>query len=136
MDRTIDKFQYIVYEVRRRLEALGRDEKITGPKRGIIQKIGDSKEPILEKDVSTCFNLRKSSVSELISSLENDGIIERVRSENDARCKHLVLTNKGLEAYKDGLNHLNEVQNDVVQTLTEEEQIELNSLLDKIIISL
>lgn len=38
MDRTIDKFQYIVYEVRRRLEALGRDEKITGPKRGIIQK--------------------------------------------------------------------------------------------------
>ena len=125
MDRTIDKFQYIVYEVRRRLEALGRDEKITGPKRGIIQKIGDSKEPILEKDVSTCFNLRKSSVSELISSLEND-----------ARCKHLVLTNKGLEAYKDGLNHLNEVQNDVVQTLTEEEQIELNSLLDKIIISL
>ena len=133
MDRTIDKFQYIVYEVRRRLEALGRDEKITGPKRGIIQKIGDSKEPILEKDVSTCFNL---SVSELISSLENDGFIERVRSENDARCKHLVLTNKGLEAYKDGLNHLNEVQNDVVQTLTEEEQIELNSLLDKIIISL
>lgn len=59
-----------------------------------------------------------------------------MRSENDARCKHLVLTNKGLEAYKDGLNHLNEVQNDVVQTLTEEEQIELNSLLDKIIISL
>lgn len=46
-----------------------------------------------------------------------------MRSENDARCKHLVLTNKGLEAYKDGLNHLNEVQNDVVQTLTEEEQI-------------
>ncbi len=136
MDRTIDKFQYIVYEVRRRLEALGRDEKITGPKRGIIQKIGDSKEPILEKDVSTFFNLRKSSVSELISSLENDGFIERVRSENDAICKHLVLTNKGLEAYKDGLNHLNEVQNDVVQTLTEEEQIELNSLLDKIIISL
>ena len=136
MDRTIDKFQDIVYEVRRRLEALGRDEKITGPKRGIIQKIGDSKEPILEKDVSTCFNLRKSSVSELISSLENDGFIERVRSENDARCKHLVLTNKGLDAYKDWLNHLNEVQNDVVQTLTEEEQIELNSLLDKIIISL
>ena len=136
MDRTIDKFQYIVYEVRRRLEALVRDEKITGPTRGIIQKICDSKEPILEKDVSTCFNLRKSSVSELISSLENDGFIERVRSENDARCKHLVLTNKGLEAYKDGLNHLNEVQNDVVQTLTEEEQIELNSLLDKIIISL
>lgn len=133
MDRTIDKFQYIIYEVRRRLEALGRDEKITGPKRGIIQKIGDSPKPILEKDVSSCFNLRKSSVSELITSLENDGFIERIRSEDDARCKHLVLTNKGMEAYKDGQNHLNKVQNEIVSGLSIKEQNELNMMLDKII---
>ena len=133
MDRTIDKFQYIVYEVRRRLEALGRDEKITGPKRGIIQKIGDSKNPILEKDVVSSFNLRKSSVSELISSLEADGFIERIRSEDDARCKHIKLTAKGQEAYKDGLEHLNTVQNEIVCVLSEKELNELNELLDKII---
>lgn len=52
---------------------------------------------VLAVDISEYFGIRKSSISSIISALENQGYIKRTISKEDKRISPLYPTQKGIE---------------------------------------
>ena len=90
-------------------------------------------ERVCQKDVEKQINLRASSVSTLLSKLEKDGFLVRTVSEDDARTKYLELTEKGkCVCIKDKM-FMEKCDGAIQSALTEEEQSQFETLLEKII---
>ncbi len=90
-------------------------------------------EEVCQKDVENHLNLRPSSVSSLISNLENDGFLVRGTDGKNARKKYLELTEKGEEVCKEDRQMMDSCDGIVESALSEEEQRDFSRLLDKII---
>lgn len=50
---------------------------------------------ISQKELAERMNVKESSVARLLDRMERDGLVERLRSEDDKRVTNLVLTEKG-----------------------------------------
>lgn len=50
---------------------------------------------ISQKELAERMNVKESSVARLLDRMERDGLVERVRSEDDKRVTNLSLTEKG-----------------------------------------
>lgn len=90
-------------------------------------------ENICQKDIEKIINLRASSVSSLLSSLEKGGFIERNVSSGDARTKFITLTEKGLYVCEKNKQVIDTCDNIIESALEEDEREEFSDLLDKII---
>lgn len=88
---------------------------------------------VCQKDVEKEVNLRASSVSTLISNLENDGFLIRTVAEGDARTKFLELTQKGKDVCLKDKLIMEQCDGAIQAALTEMEQEEFEKLLKKII---
>lgn len=88
---------------------------------------------VCQKDVENHLNLRPSSVSSLISNLENDGFLVRGTDGENARKKYLELTEKGKAVCSEDKRMMEECDKIVQSALNEEEQQQFAALLDKII---
>ena len=88
---------------------------------------------VCQKDIEKELNLRPSSVSSLLTSLERDGFLTRTVSDGDARTKYLELTEKGRKLCKDNKLFMEKCDETVQSALSDKEQDELQKLLEKII---
>ncbi len=52
-------------------------------------------EVISQKELAEKMNIKESSVARLLDRMERDGLVERVKNENDKRVTNLRLTDKG-----------------------------------------
>ena len=55
---------------------------------------------IFQKDFENHFSIRRSTASNILKSMEQKGLIQRISVENDARLKKIVLTEKAVEIHK------------------------------------
>ncbi len=83
-------------------------------------------------DIQADHHLVKSTVSELLSSLSSKGLIEYRLSENDRREKVIVVTEFGREAERRKREVIDAFDRAMVEGLSEEEQDQLRSLLNKV----
>ncbi len=102
----------------------------------IIRSAQERGEKARQKDVENGTNLRPSAVSSMLTALEKKGYVVRKQDEADARQKYLVLTETGMKASEDDKSHLDECDEVIQSALTEEEQDEFDTLLNKIIIQI
>lgn len=56
---------------------------------------------VFQKDIEQYFDIRRPTASKLLSSLEEDGFLERYMDDTDNRRKKLVLTDKAMEYLND-----------------------------------
>lgn len=54
---------------------------------------------VTQKLLENCYNNQKSSVSELLKTMENNGLIERITCDKDSRIKYVKCTDKGKTVY-------------------------------------
>jgi DNA-binding MarR family transcriptional regulator len=85
------------------------------------------------RDIQEEFNINRSTASELLSSLENKGCVEKIINENDSRIKYIQITDLGKKEFKTIIKQFEMLDNDLVSALTDEEVEVFNKLLDKII---
>ncbi|MCD8294640.1 MAG: MarR family transcriptional regulator [Clostridia bacterium] len=102
----------------------------------IIRNAQERGESARQKDVENGTNLRPSAVSSMLTTLEKKGYVVRKQDETDARQKYLELTESGLKASEDDESHLDECDEVIQTALSEEEQEEFDTLLNKIIIQI
>lgn len=88
---------------------------------------------VCQRDVEKYINLRASSVSILLKSLEQNGFIVRTVSDGDARTKYITLTEKGKYLCVKNKLLMDKCDARIEAALTEEERQSFNDLLDKII---
>ena len=75
---------------------------------------------------------RRSTVSSQLDTLEKKGLIQRVPVSHDARLKKLVLTEEGLRISGQVLLVLEQMNDFMIQGLSQEETVVLTNLLRKI----
>lgn len=64
----------------------------------VLKTISQSKDKsLLQKDLENKFGCRRSTISEIIASLEKDNFIKREVLENDKRINRIYLTQKGID---------------------------------------
>jgi len=89
-----------------------------------------SHDGISQKELAFILGIRPQSAGELVTKMEANGLVTRVRDENDGRAHCLHLTESGRESYEK--NHA--VRNSsIFDCLSEDEKSQLNGLLAKIV---
>lgn len=90
------------------------------------------KEGINQKDLAFLLGIRPQTIGEMLRKLEEQGCIERRKSELDARAIQVYLTPEGRARAERISERRALAAADMFSVLTDEEKEQLDALLDKI----
>lgn len=85
-----------------------------------------------QKDIEEKFNIRRSTATGIINSMEKNNLIKRMPDDRDSRLKRLVPTEKALEIHKSIEKKLMEFDSDLRNGITKEELNSFFNILEKI----
>lgn len=122
IDILSNKFKRVINHKISKYDVTGIQGKIIG-----FIRFESEKRDVFQKDIEEEFDIRRSSVTSVITLLEKKGYVKRVSVLKDARLKKLVLTEKGLELHNNVHNDIADFENYVKSELTEDE---LNIFID------
>ncbi|MCZ1266584.1 MULTISPECIES: MarR family transcriptional regulator [Paenibacillus] len=83
-------------------------------------------------DVARQLSLSSGATTIVLNQLESEGLIQRVRSEEDRRIVWLSLTEDGKQLARTLINNRGRMTWELLQALTEEEQLQMFGMLKKI----
>ncbi|WP_051685533.1 MarR family transcriptional regulator [Clostridium sp. KNHs205] len=90
-----------------------------------------SDNPANQKDVEIMFELKRSSVTNILQNMEKNGLVTRSGDALDGRMKKVWLTEKGKDLYLHLRSYLVKLEEVIVQGMTEEEKDMFRLLLKK-----
>ena len=109
-----------------------RKYDLGNPELVVISLIGQIKETLTIKDLSTVHWMDKTLISRASIRLLQMKILKKTNSETDKRSHSFELTNKGRKMFEELKNAKKNRYKKLVKDLSESEVIQLNILLDKI----
>lgn len=89
-------------------------------------------ESITQRDLTMRLGIQPGSVSEILSKLENAGLIQRTMSETDRRTANISLTDQGKQMACEAAEQRSRRHGEMFSCLTEHEKEELLTLLEKV----
>ena len=98
----------------------------------VIGFVFHSKNPVYQKDIETEFQIKRSTASTLLASMEKNGLITRRSVDHDARLKQVILTDKARKMHETFLVTAKKVEENLARGLSDEELRNFFSILDKI----
>ncbi|MBE6708062.1 MAG: MarR family transcriptional regulator [Ruminococcaceae bacterium] len=97
-------------------------DSLTGTNGWIIGYLAhNSDRDIFQKDIENHFSVRRSTVSRVVTLMEQKGLVERQGVEGDARLKRLVLTEKAWQIHSEIENDLEALEERLVIGISDEE---------------
>lgn len=107
---------------------------LTGMQFAIVSYIAKEslEREVFQKDLEQKFDIRKSTVTGILNTMERDGLLLRETVPYDARLRKMLLTDKALLAKKNTEQVIDSVESQLSKDLTEEEIATFLSLLEKI----
>lgn len=87
---------------------------------------------VSQRALTKHLGIQPGSVSEVLKKLEDNGLINRLASEDDRRTSILSLTAEGEKAAKKALSHKDQLYNEMLEVLDEKDKQELLALLEKL----
>ncbi len=87
---------------------------------------------VIQKDLEKALNLQRSSISEMLDTLEEKGLVRRIPSEQDRRQKCVVLTEEGKKEHEAVLRRIRKIEEASVRGFTPEEAAQLRSMLGRV----
>lgn len=102
---------------------------ITGLQGHVIDfiQIESAHTDVFQKDVEIEFNIRRSTATGILQSMEKKNLITREAVPGDARLKKIVLTDKALSIHNQIIQKLASVEEQLKKNLTEDE---INTFFD------
>jgi len=98
----------------------------------IIKYLIDNKEhEIYQKDFEKALNIRKSTVSGILNTMEKNNIIRRLHSDKDSRGKIIVLTEEALLLYKNVEQEFDNLNYKIIKDISEDYLQTFYKVLDK-----
>ncbi len=112
------------------LEEIG---KITGGHGYILCFLSENKDnEVYQRDIEKRFKIRRSTVTSTLNRMEKNGVIERKSVEKDSRLKQIILTEKGINLFKNFKVKADEVESEISTALTKEESQTFLKLIKKL----
>ncbi|MBZ2200270.1 MAG: MarR family transcriptional regulator [Lentilactobacillus hilgardii] len=87
---------------------------------------------LIQSQLAEILDIRPSSLTELLSKLEDRGLINRTPDENDKRVTNVSLTDEGKKAIESDDSSSDDLINSIFDGLSDEEIDQLNGLFDKL----
>lgn len=87
---------------------------------------------ITQKEICEFMKMKAPTISLTLQSMEQEGYVERIKSESDSRCTYVVLSKKGEELDDKIRGFFQIAENTMKDALTSEELEVLFSCLEKI----
>ena len=89
----------------------------------------------IQSELGSVLDVRRASISELLTKMEAHGLIERRQDENDKRQLIVSLTEQGRRTINERMKHHRAGTSALFSVLTAEEKKQLQTLLDKLLTS-
>lgn len=107
---------------------------LTGMQFAIVSYIAreSAERDIFQKDLEQKFDIRKSTVTGILNTMERDGLLIRETVPYDARLRKMLLTDKALQAKKNSEQVIDTVETQLSKGLTQEEITTFLNILEKI----
>lgn len=123
--------------IMREISKMSKDMPIPSPPTEMQVRVVDyllraGGQEVVQKDLEEAFTIRKSTVSRLLDSLEQKGIVKRLPVSGDARLKRLVIADEALENHTRMMKKAAEMENRMLEGVTEEERETFFRVIDKI----
>lgn len=93
--------------------------------------IQNETQDIYQKDLEAIFQLRRSTISGVLQTLEKKNLIKRTDIPNDARMKKIILTNEAKDLYKSATRYLEKLEKKVITGIEKDELEIFYKVLDK-----
>ena len=103
------------------IPAIKNQQDITPVQGMILGFIVEEESDIFQKDIEQTFTLRRSTVSGVLSSMEDAGLIIRERVESDARLRKITATEKGKKQHSLIKSELSAIEYQITAGLSDEE---------------
>ena len=103
------------------IPAIKNQQDITPVQGMILGFIIDEEGDVFQKDIEQTFTLRRSTVSGVLSSMEEAGLIIRERVESDARLRKITATEKGKKQHSLIKSELSAIEYQITAGLSDEE---------------
>lgn len=87
-------------KLRRKIDAFSSRENFSGSQGRVLHFILAQSTDVFQKDIEEEYSLRPSTATVLLNKMEKNGLICRESTENDARLKRIIVSEKALQ-YKD-----------------------------------
>lgn len=120
--------------IKRKMRVATESFGITDTQGRVLRYIWEEskKREVFQKDIEDEFDIRRSSVTQIIKLLERDGLIVRESVQRDARLKKLVLTEKAIEIQKLMNGKVRELEAEMQKDISPEEKELFLKILCKI----
>lgn len=124
--------------IKRRIDSdpiFSEQNKVTGTHGyilGFLCRKNDACEPVYQRDLEQAFSIRRSTATEVLNTMETNGLILRESSSTDKRLKRLVVTEKGYRTHKLIVSRLNSVDEELINVLTLDEFEALKTIIEKL----
>ena len=127
IDILSNKFKRVINHKVSQYGVTGIQGKIIG-----FIRFESEKRDVFQKDIEEEFDIRRSSVTSVITLLEKNGYVKRVSFMQDARLKKLVLTDNGIELHNKVHNDIEDFEDYVKGELTKEELDKFMDILNRL----
>ena len=87
---------------------------------------------IFQKDIEELLSIKAPTVTEILKKMEQKQWITRINSKIDGRFKRINITAKGISTRLETLEKVNELENRINSSITEQEKEAFLKILDKI----
>lgn len=134
----IGELKRINNQIKRKIDAdpvFIEQNKTTGSRGyviGFINRKNSAGEEVYERDIEKEFGIRRSTATQMLNSMEENGLIERVSESSDKRLKRIVLTKKAKECHNIVCAKLDKIDEELTGLLTQEEFSQLKNILEKL----
>lgn len=91
---------------------------------------------VSQKDVERYLSLKSSTVTHILSRMEDNGLIVRMKSEKDCRANLIYPTKRGEAIVPLFFNALEDVESIMTKGMTKDEENQLQHLLGKVLANL
>ncbi len=135
MDKNIGLLiQKISNQLKRKIEEEIKQESSLTKTQGMVLcfLFNHEKEIIYQKDIEEKFSIRRSTATEILNLMEQRNYIKRIPSTKDKRANIIIITEAGKKEERLARKKINQLENQIISSLTEKEQITLQKLLTKV----
>ena len=107
---------------------------LTGMQFAIVSYLAkeSAERDVFQKDLEQKFDIRKSTVTGILNTMERDGLLLRETVPYDARLRKMILTDKALQAKQNTEQVIDSVESQLSKGLSEEEIATFLTILAKI----
>lgn len=118
---------------RRIIESENGSKKLSHVQASILRYLYQNQNKVIyQNELENLLNVRRSTISGILKTMEKNNFIKRVDSRNDARKKEIILTNYSLEKSKEMKKKVTQFETLLTSGISYEELDVFFKVIDKI----